>query len=115
MGLIDGMLARCVHLSRPETPDGLGGYEGEWVEGEPFDAVLIKVAEAQGSRGERPVLQEKFTAVVSAQEPLHYHDVFRRLSDGAVFRAIGDAADAAAPEASTVKIAKALCERWALP
>ena len=65
------------------------------------------IAEKQG-------VSEIYTVVVQKGTVLEYHDVFRRLSDGAVFRVTSNITDNEAPNASTVRIAKVTAERWEL-
>ena len=114
MSMIEGMFERCVALRQQTDADGVGGWDGAWQEGESFDAAILKDGETAETEGQRQVLRERFTAVVPKGVALGFHDVFRRLSDGAVFRVTGDGRDAAAPEESTVMIAKVKCERWVL-
>ena len=53
--------------------------------------------------------------VVEQGFELDYHDVFKRLSDNAIFRVTSRTQDYTAHPASTVKIAKVTAERWVLP
>ena len=68
----------------------------------------IDVAEKLG-------VTEVYTVVTAKGFGLAYHDVFRRNSDGQVFRVTGNQRDSEAPEASTVRIGKVSAERWELP
>lgn len=114
MSLLDTMKERCVMMDKTTVADGLGGYTVAWVEGAAFEAVIrkdsapeIRVAEQQG-------VNEQFTVVVARGVPLEFHDVFKRVSDGSIFRLTSNTKDAAAPPPSTVQIAKATAERWVL-
>ena len=66
------------------------------------------LAEQQG-------VSEQYSVVVRSGVPLDFHDVFKRLRDGATFRVTGYARDSEAPAASTVQIAKVTAERWVIP
>ena len=66
------------------------------------------VAEQQG-------VAEAFRVIVNEGFALDYHDVFRRVSDGQVFRVTSNAKDSDAPKASTVQIAKVTAEKWVIP
>ena len=58
---------------------------------------------------------EIYTVVTKKSFLLDYHDVFRRISDGQIFRVTGMAKDSEAPARSSVQIAKVTAERWELP
>ena len=68
----------------------------------------VRVAEQQG-------VAEQFTVVVDQSFSLDYHDVFKRVSDGSIFRVTSRTPDSTAHPASTVKIARVTAERWVLP
>lgn len=115
MNLLDTMKDPCVMMDKSTAADGMGGFVPIWTEGAQFYAVIRKdnapeeiVAQQQGAA-------ETFTVIVDKSVPLEYHDVFKRLTDGAVFRLTSNTKDDAAPSRSTVPIAKAKCERWVLP
>lgn len=114
MNLLDSMKDDCVMMDRTTVADGLGGFTTAWVEGAAFSAVIRKDTAPQQIVAQQQGAAETFTVIVDRTVPLEYHDVFRRLSDGAVFRLTSNTKDAAAPSRSTVPIAKATCERWAL-
>lgn len=114
VNLIEGMFVRCVALRRAPEGDAMGGYGGGWTEDGEFDAAILKRGDAVGIEGQRAALEERFIAVIPEGVALRFHDVFRRRSDGAVFRVIGDNGDAAAPGPSTVRITRVPCERWDL-
>lgn len=114
LNLIEGMFECCVILRRTPEGDALGGYGGGWTEGGEFDAAILKDGDAAGIEGQRATLRERLTVVTPEGVALGFHDVFRRRSDGAVFRVIGDNRDVAPPGPSTVQIARVQCERWDL-
>lgn len=114
MNLLDTMMDECVMLDKSTVSDGMGGFVPTWVEGATFKAFVRKESAPEITVAEQQGVKEVFTVVVPKGVPLEYHDVFRRLSDNAVFRLTSNVADDMAPNASTVPIAKANCERWAL-
>lgn len=115
MNLLEGMMYECVMMDRSTVSgDRLGGFDTVWTEGAAFRAYVrkdtadtIKVAEQQG-------VKEMFTVIVPRSVNLEFHDVFKRVSDGAIFRLTSNVKDATAPGASSVEIGKATCERWEL-
>lgn len=115
MSLIDSMMEQCVMLDKTSAPDGMGGFIYTWVEGAPFEATIIKQSSPTVIVAEQQGINEQYLVVVRTGIPLDFHDVFRRVSDGATFRVTGDARDSEAPKASTVQIAKVTAERWVVP
>lgn len=114
MSLLDTMKDACVMMDKTTVSDGLGGFRPTWVEGAAFDAVIRKDSAPEVRVAEQQGVNEMFTVIVDRSVPLEYHDVFKRVSDGAIFRMTSNTKDAAAPSPSTVPIAKGTAERWVL-
>lgn len=114
MSLLDIMKEACVMVDKTTVPDGLGGFTRQWVDGAKFQAVIKKDNSTEALLAEKQGVTEVYTVVVQKGTQLDYHDVFRRLSDGAVFRVTSNITDNEAPTASTVQIAKVTAERWEL-
>lgn len=114
MTLLDSMRDPCVMMDKRTVSDGMGGFTPVWTEGAAFDATIIKNNSNEAVVGQQQGMSELFTVVVDKSITLDYHDVFKRVSDGQTFRLTSSTLDSAAPERSTIPIAKATCERWAL-
>lgn len=112
--LLDAMKDACVMMDKTTVNDGVGGFEPTWVEGATFDAVIRKDSAPEQVVAQQQGVNEMFTVIVERTVPLEYHDVFKRLSDGAIFRLTSNTKDATAPAMSTARIAKATAERWVL-
>lgn len=115
MSLIDTMMEACVMVDKTTTPDGLGGFTRAWVDGANFRATIIKSSDIETREAQKQGLTEVYTVVTPKGTRLEYHDVFRRVSDGAIFRVTADNRDNEAPAQSTVQIGKVAAERWVLP
>lgn len=115
MSLIDSMMTPCKILNRIRTDDEYGGYTEEWTEGATFDAAIIKNSTTEAQIAEKQGINELFTVVTKKSLELDFHDVFRRVSDGQVFRVTSNAKDSEAPAVSTVQITKVTAEKWVLP
>lgn len=114
MSLIAEMMESCKIMNRARLDDGLGGYTETWTEGATFNAAIIKETSTETQIAEKQGVKEIFSVVAQSGFDLDYHDVFKRLSDGQIFRVTGRLADSEAPERSTVKIGKAPVEKWVL-
>ena len=115
MSLIESMMEECRILNHIRVDDPYGSTVDTWSDGAKFDATIIKNNTTEATIAERQGITEIFTVVTRKSFLLDYHDVFRRLSDGQIFRVTSMSKDSEAPEASTVKIAKVTVEKWVLP
>jgi hypothetical protein len=114
MNLLESMMERCTLLNEITSGDGVLGRHTSWQDGATFDAVIIKDSSIEAQVAEKNGLKEFFTVVLQKGFGLDYHKVFRRNSDGAIFRVTSMQKDSEAPDASTVKIGKVTAERWDL-
>ena len=109
------MMEDCVILNHVRTDDPFGGYSETWTDGARFKAAIGKMSSPEMTIAEKQGLTESFTVVVDKTFSLDYHDVFKRVSDNAIFRVTSRTTDSTAHPASTVKIATVTAERWVLP
>lgn len=115
MNMIFEIMHRCQILNHSRVDDLFGSTVDSWTEGATFDAAIIKNSTTEATIAEKQGITEIFTVVTRKGFPLAYHDVFKRLSDNAIFRVTSESTDSEAPVRSTVKIAKVTAERWTLP
>ena len=114
MSLIDEAMTPCVMVDRTTQPDGEGGTLTNWIEGAAFNAAITfdnsieaKAAAVQG-------VTSLYTVTVPKRVKLEYHDVFRRLSDGKVFRVTSDGDDKITPERASFQFAQVSAEEYVL-
>lgn len=114
MSLIDNFSERFAFMNKARVPDGEGGYSVKWTEGAEFNAAMpldtslaARVAEAEG-------VTNVYTITVSKDIQLEFHDVIKRLSDGAYFRITSDGTDKKTPASATLNMRQASAERWTL-
>ena len=115
MSLIDKSMDDVVMLEKKRTPDGEGGFTTAFVEGAGFVAAITfdtsmaaRVAEAQG-------VTSRYTITTRKNVALEYHDVFKRLSDGKIFRVTSDGDDKVSPASSSLNMRVVTAEEWRLP
>ena len=116
MDLLNEKLTRCVRLiARDATAsDGMGGTAPAWSEGEVFQAALVYEDTRAGRSAEKDVGVDTFTVITPRTVCLKFHDVFRRASDGAVFRVISNGDDRMTPPSAGLDMRAARAERWAM-
>lgn len=114
MSLIDVMMEDCTMLDKRTIPDGLGGFSYAWTDGATFRAAIIKNNSLEARVAEKQGLTELYTVTVDKGLSLQYHDVFRRQSDGAIFRVTSNIVDSETPSVATFQIGQVAAERWEL-
>lgn len=114
MSLLEQMMTPCKLYNHIRQDDPYGGYTEEWQEGASFEAAIAKDSSTEATIAQQQGVSEIFTVVTWKNFLLSYHDVFKRVSDGAVFRVTSNGKDSEAHPASTVKISKVTAERWEL-
>lgn len=117
MNLLENAMTPCVRLveSKGCDSDGLGGATPEWTEGASFEAAFALAGSKPARRGERDIVEDAYDVYVRRDVPLGFHDAFRRISDGAVFRVLSDGADSVTPAGAGLDLRRVRAERWSLP
>lgn len=112
--LIDAFKEDCVMMDKTSTPDGIGGFVHSWQEGARFVAAIVKDSSMQARIAEKDGVTELYTITVSKNLPLEYHDVFKRRSDGAIFRVTSNITDSKTPGVASFQFGQVTAERWTL-
>ena len=115
MSLLDNAMTDVVMLDKRRSPDGAGGFVVAWEEGAAFLAAITfdasmtaRIAEVQG-------VTSRYTVTTRKNVSLEYHDVFKRVSDGKVFRVTSDGDDKYTPESAGINMRQVTAEEWSLP
>ena len=115
MSLLDEYMGNCVMIDKTTVSDGRGGFDYAFVDGAEFQAAITldnsiqaKIAEQQGVTG-----VYKVTTTKSIN--LQYHDIFKRVSDGKIFRATSDGDDNKTPVSATLNMRQVSAEEYTLP
>ena len=113
--LIDDFKADCVLLEKVREPDGAGGFYTKWTEGAAFTAAITFSTSIEARRAEKEGVSSLYTVTTDKNAKLEYHDVFRRLNDGKVFRVTSDGDDVETPRRATFQFSQVTAEEWVLP
>lgn len=112
MSLLSEAMDVCVLLNKQTTADGYGGYISTYTDGAEFQAAIVfdtsieaRVAEAQG-------VTSRYTVTTSRKMVLEYHDVFRRVRDGKLFRVTSDGDDKYTPKSAGLDMRQVTAEEW---
>lgn len=115
MSLIDTMKTPCTMIDKQTVSDGMGGTVTQWVDGAKFDAAVIKDSSMNARIAEKQGVTEVYTVTTGKNVQLDFHDVFRRDSDGAVFRVTSNVTDSRTPDVASFQFGQVTAERWVLP
>ena len=114
MSLLSDAMEKCVMLNKVVQSDGFGGYYTQWIEGVPFDAAITFDTSIQARTAEVQGVKSVYTVTVDRGMRLDYHDVFKRLSDGKVFRATSDGDDKATPKSTRLNMRQVTAEEYTI-
>lgn len=114
MSLIDVMMVDCTMMDRSTVSDGMGGFDYVWTDGAAFSAAIVKNNSIEARIAEKEGVTEVYTVTVPKGTVLNYHDVFKRVSDGAIFRVTSNIPDSETPSVSSFQIGQVTAERWNL-
>lgn len=112
MSLLSDAMTLCAFLDKKKTPDGEGGYTNTWTEGATFKAAIVFDTSIEARTAEKSGVSSLYTVTVPNGLQLEYHDVFRRLSDGKIFRVTSDGDDKKTPSAASFKVSQVTAEEW---
>jgi hypothetical protein len=115
MSLIDDFTSKCVMQDRVTQPDGYGGFKPSWVDGAEFDAAITLDTSMQSRIAEQQGVTALYTVTTKKNINLQYHDAFKRLSDGKIFRVTSDGDDKATPISASLNMRQVSAEEWSLP
>lgn len=114
MKLFEKMMEDCTMVDKKSVSDGAGGFTTEWTEGATFRAAVVKNNSLEAKIAEKSGVTELYTITVYKGTKLIYHDIFRRESDGAIFRVTSNTIDSESPSVASFDIAQVSAERWDL-
>lgn len=112
MSLLTQAMTRCVFLDKAKRPDGEGGFVNAWTEGAEFEAAISFDTSIEARTAEKSGVTSLYTVTVKKGTMLEYHDVFKRLSDGKIFRVASDGDDKMTPASASFQVAQVTAEEW---
>lgn len=114
MSLLKEAMQKCVMLDKSTKPDGYGGFVSEWSEGAKFDAAITFNSSMEARTAQAQGVTSVYTVTTSKNVVLEYHNVFRRLRDGKVFRVTSDGDDSFTPDSASLNMRQVTAEEWEL-
>lgn len=114
MSLLNQMRTECVMLDKKRLPDGEGGFYIEWTESAKFMAAIVLDTSIEAKAAEKQGVTGIYTVTTEKSITLEYHDVFKRLYDGKIFRVTSDGDDKYTPESAALNMRQVSAEEWSL-
>lgn len=114
MSLLSETMENCIILDKHTRSDGRGGTKTEYVDGAPFTANISLDTSTQARIGEQAGVKNFYTVLTPRNVSLQFHDVFRRLSDGKIFRVTSDGDDKKTPQSASLNLRLVSAEEFTL-
>lgn len=114
MSLLTERMTNCVRINRIVVNDGYGGEVVEWHEGSNFSAAIVENSSMEARIAEQQGVTSLYTVTTSRLINLQYHDVFKRLKDGKIFRVTSDGDDNYTPKSASLDMRNVSAEEWVL-
>lgn len=112
MTLVDSLKGPCVLMEERRVGDGEGGWTTAWVDGAAFEAAIVRDTTLAARVAEREGVSNVYTVTADADARLGFHDVFRRVGDGQVFRVTSNGDDMRTPDRATFSFEQVTAEEW---
>lgn len=115
MSLLSEAMEKCIVLNKQTSADGYGGYITTWTDGAEFDAAIVFDTSMEARSANKQGVTSMYTVTTGRELTLEYHDVFRRVRDGKIFRITSDGDDRYTPASATLNMRQVTAEEWSLP
>ena len=114
MSLLSDALETCVMMDKRTEPDGYGGYTTAYTEGAEFKAAIVFDASMEARTANKQGVTSLYTVTTTRALTLEYHDVFKRIRDGKVFRVTSDGDDKFTPQSTALDMRQVTAEEFRL-
>lgn len=114
MSLLIDAMTDCVFLVKERTPDGEGGFNVEWKQGAEFKAAIAFNSSLEAKVAEKQGVKSLYKVTTIKGVNIDYHEVFKRLSDGKIFRATSDWDDMQTPVMASFQFEQVDAEEYVI-
>ena len=115
MSLLSEAMTTCTMITKSVSSDGYGGYSTAWADGAEFNAAIVFDSSMQARQAAAEGVTSRYTVTTRRDVVLTFHDVFRRESDGKIFRVTSDGDDKFTPLSASLDMRQCTAEEWKLP
>ena len=110
MSLLDESMEECVIMDKTTVSDGYGGYKTTWKEGATISAAVVLDNSIEARVADKQGVTALYTVTTRKSVNLQYHDIFKRVRDGKLFRVKSDGDDKATPESAGLNMRQVSAE-----
>lgn len=114
MSLLTDSMETFVMLDKKSVPDGMGGFTRAWTDGAEFQATAELDNSTAARVGAMQGLTSLYTITTGRNINLQFHEVFKRVRDGKIFRATSDGDDKATPASAALDMRQVSAEEYQL-
>lgn len=114
MSLLQDYMKPCQLIEKKRVPDGEVGFTTSWTDGAEFNAAVVCDQSMPARAAEKQGVTSLYTVTCEPNATLEYHDVFKRLSDGKIFRVTSDGDDVRTPKSASFQFSQVTAEEWEL-
>lgn len=115
MSLLSEAMETCTMIDKTTQEDGYGGTTTVWKDGAQFTAAIVFSTSMEARRAEAEGVKNLYTVTTPKSVNLQFRDVFRRESDGKIFRVSSDGDDNKTPASASLNMRNVTAEEWSLP
>ena len=114
MSLLTQAMEDVVLMEKKREPDGEGGFlPAVWVDGASFKAAITFNSSMEARAAEKQGVTGLWNILVKKETRLEFHNIFKRLSDGQVFR-VTSKDDKETPKSAGLDLRLISAEEWTL-
>lgn len=111
MSLLTDAMEQCVIMDRTTRSDGYGGIMPSWSEGAVFGCAITFDTSIEAKRAEAEGVTSLYTITTDKAVSLPYGTIFRRISDGRLFRVTSDGTDKKTPVSAALNMRQVSAEQ----
>lgn len=112
--MVDDFRTPCTMLEQTRRTDGEGGWVTTWEDGDGFEAAIVMDSSTVARVAQHDGMKAVYTVTVDKGTSFDFHDVFRRDSDGQIFRVTSDPTDKTTPDRAGFQFSQVSAEEWRL-
>ena len=115
MSLLSEAMTDCIMVDKRTANDSYGGTITQWVDGASFQCAIVLDTSTEARIAEANGVTNLYTVTTPKSINLQFHDVFRRVSDGKIFRVTSDGDDKHTPNSATLNMRQVSAQEFVLP
>lgn len=115
MNLMAQAMEKFVMIDKQHLNNGYGGTEVVYVDGAEIMAAVAFDQSMEARTAQKQGVTSVYTIYLKKGIDVDYHDVIKRVSDGAIFRITSDGNEKQTPSGAGLNLQAVTAEEWELP